>query len=411
MITSTMVDSYDTPMVDYIEDADMSMVQSTSDNWFHHHQQPSTVMEEDRAMVDEHTFQSASLEVDMITYEDTAEYEMDDAANDQDPGPVTQEIVDAEVYDASLVPSPNLPQTHDISTSTAFVVEPPAPEQVFQPVGNYDGATPIVAGLPILHNEGHEASAVSSTEHLTAEPTTNLAEPSVSSEPPVESQERPPAQVMENVIVREPPANEEPVSETYLQENASHDLVNISEQAHISLDVAAHSPHAEAGPSLEQHHPEFQEVQEVQEVQDKTTTTSHLDSQVRLEHAGQQSHSQPEHTYVDAPPILLTVHVPSLGGEQPDFALFALPGPGASTSEAGAAITHKESSEETLVLLQHRPNLFYEPISAVFEALRQEEYFSHLDDLMEAEMALNAVDLQLSISEVPFHLSSGRTVC
>ncbi|KAL5512083.1 hypothetical protein ACEPAG_7576 [Sanghuangporus baumii] len=91
------------------------------------------------------------------------------------------------------------------------------------------------------------------------------------------------------------------------------------------------------------------------------------------------------------PPIFLSLQVASAEGDQPDFVLFNLPESGSHTTE------------EPLLLLQHHPSLFYEPVSAVFDAFRQEEYFSHLEELSEAEMALNAHELQLVISEDNIH--------
>ena len=80
-------------------------------------------------------------------------------------------------------------------------------------------------------------------------------------------------------------------------------------------------------------------------------------------------------------------------GAQPDFMLFGAPDSGPSDS----------SYEEPLILLQHHTSLFSEPISNVFHAFRQEEYFSHIEELSKSEMALNAIDLQLVISEVTSH--------
>jgi hypothetical protein len=52
------------------------------------------------------------------------------------------------------------------------------------------------------------------------------------------------------------------------------------------------------------------------------------------------------------------------------------------------------------LLLHQLPTLYYEPLSSVFEALRHEEVIESTFPLTEAELVLDAVDLQLSISEV-----------
>ena len=71
MSLSTMVEPFDHPMADYSEDIDVTMIGSTSENWYN-----SSIihMEEDPILGGN----LDPLEVDMMAYEETTEYEMRD---------------------------------------------------------------------------------------------------------------------------------------------------------------------------------------------------------------------------------------------------------------------------------------------------------------------------------------------
>ena len=56
--------------------------------------------------------------------------------------------------------------------------------------------------------------------------------------------------------------------------------------------------------------------------------------------------------------------------------------------------------EELALLLSQRPTLYYEPLSNVFEALRQDETINSISELMDGEMIIEAYDLDLRITEV-----------
>ena len=62
--------------------------------------------------------------------------------------------------------------------------------------------------------------------------------------------------------------------------------------------------------------------------------------------------------------------------------------------------TKSETKPVASVLLSAFPTLYYEPLSTVFDALRQEESVRVMSSTSEAELILEAIDLQLIISEV-----------
>ncbi|KZT74190.1 hypothetical protein DAEQUDRAFT_293461 [Daedalea quercina L-15889] len=114
---------------------------------------------------------------------------------------------------------------------------------------------------------------------------------------------------------------------------------------------------------------------------------------------GTDPHEISEGVYIDPPPaVLLTITSPS----QPlKCCLFNQPvrSPGSQSPSTSSAVEHA-----LLLLLHHRPTLYYEPLSVVFDALRQEEHIQNVYDLERDELVLDAYDLQLVISEDNVHV-------
>ncbi|TFK55024.1 hypothetical protein OE88DRAFT_989644 [Heliocybe sulcata] len=100
MSTLTMTDSYDTQMMDYSGDTDVSM-QGSAEGWFN----PESIMPEDGVMDDLVDVDNEGVEVDMeADTGENAEFEMiDDAENGP---PLDAGLVDVDVYDVSLAASP-----------------------------------------------------------------------------------------------------------------------------------------------------------------------------------------------------------------------------------------------------------------------------------------------------------------
>ncbi len=108
-------------------------------------------------------------------------------------------------------------------------------------------------------------------------------------------------------------------------------------------------------------------------------------------------HEISDGVYIE-PPQAVLLSFPDI--DHPDVCLFNQPSVASSSSQ--------QEQQEYSLLLEHRPTLYYESLSAVFIALREDEYLSGAIDLSTAELVLDAHDLQLVISEV----SRGqRTLC
>lgn len=103
-----------------------------------------------------------------------------------------------------------------------------------------------------------------------------------------------------------------------------------------------------------------------------------------------------EGVYIDPPPAVLL----SVGSSvEALFCLFNQP-----TAEVRSESPPHEGGEGAVgsyhLLLESSPTLYYEPISNVFDALRQdEEFLSSIPHSFEGELVFDACDLQLTISE------------
>ncbi|KAG7452813.1 uncharacterized protein BT62DRAFT_1070532 [Guyanagaster necrorhizus] len=99
-------------------------------------------------------------------------------------------------------------------------------------------------------------------------------------------------------------------------------------------------------------------------------------------------HEISDGVYIEPPPAVL-LSFPDF--DHSDVCLFNQPSFASSSSQPG--------QQEYSLLLEHHPTLYYESLSAVFGALREDEYLSSAVDLSTAELVLDAHDLQLVISE------------
>lgn len=100
-------------------------------------------------------------------------------------------------------------------------------------------------------------------------------------------------------------------------------------------------------------------------------------------HSTGDPHEISEGVYIDPPPAVVLLVSTEV---QHHFSLFNEP--------------QEESSPNIQVILQHLPTLYYEPLHSVFEAFRQEEHLHTLFDTTNAELTLDAYELQLVVSEV-----------
>lgn len=372
-----MLDTLDTPMLDFTDDTDVPMA---NDSWL----SSGMHMDEDGHPHNQHT-SLPLLEVDMASYDETTEYEM----LDESAQPIQHEPVDAEVVDVSFhdSPQPSL-MAPASSTNDAQAV-------TLQPGTSWAEKIENVSSLA-LH-----ALPIAESHSLPEQTTVNEPLPSsenvsstASFSPPLPQTSF--AAVDGAVVSRavskqpsdshdytsttgEPPSDH--IEKTHSTETLPEGFPQRTEGTG-STDVSNHLVDGSNG-----HHPEVDPV-----LEQSSSVTADEDSATDA--------PAPENAYVDPPPpIHLSLHIGLAEGDQPDFVLFNLP-------ESSSSV-----SEEPLVLLQHLPSLYSEPISAVFEAFRSEEYFSHLQELSEAEMAINAYELQLVISEVRDHFVGDFSPC
>ncbi|KAI5124313.1 hypothetical protein M0805_008921 [Coniferiporia weirii] len=403
-MSMSMVGTFDAPMIDFNEDADVPMAGSSGEGWFH---QPLSHMDED------------TLEVDMMPYDETAEFEMgDEAVDGVDAGTETlaaPNAFDAEVYDVTIHSSP---------------LQPPAsgPTQYYE---SHHGGLETSHDLPELSQGDGEAHQVllqgdhdTIAQEFSSPSTAHIHEVSLSlGEAQQPSHPESIGSAGKGLALDEPQHTDEPaviVSQSSEKSDAA--------EAATSDAPPEHQPSEPGHPVLEgadgQNHGEQQETHLARSPKPLHVDTVHdehesgiveypeeevsphgqLSRGENMNRAGADISAQSdyshvaEHVYLEPPPpILLTLQVTSTEGDQPEFVLFSLP----EQSSVAADETEPtvRSAEEPLLLLQHHSSLFYEPISTVFEAFRHEEYFSHIEELSEAEMAINAHDLQLVISE------------
>lgn len=377
--------------MDYSGDFDFAMhtAGSSSDTWPYHSE---TVMEDAH-----HDSQSAgaadreSVEVDMEqTYPDHAdnksvEYEM------ADDGEIYQhedgDLLDVEVYDASQLQSPvPMPTTIDTPQMTSgeltdFTIRTtPAFTDPLNPVE--------VSTAPEDRNLlEHSADALQTVETIRdspprfegakeLDPTVAATELSVTAS----------VDLQDHIPVLEREVNAE------LPESSNDDVIYVEDSRHL------HSGEAESTWSHEQDH----------------GAVAHLDQHAAVEHHGSEEypeqyyeyeetvanvadpHEISEGVYIDPPPAVL-LSLPS--SDRPEICLFNHP-PTRAGSLSPSEETHQQGQQVLTLLLHHRPTLYYEPLTNVFEALRQEELIALIPEFAEGELAMDVYDLQLIVSEV-----------
>lgn len=405
MSTATMLEPFDTQMVDFDEDPDIAMAVSSSDNWI----QNDSQMDEDAYVYQQYSHEAHVNEIEMAIYNETTEFEM---ADGEELRPSDQpELLDTELYDTSnfLSPIPMQPtELQTVSFDSAnesvnlensdihAIHDQEASSSTYATIESNSNKTNSLAET--VHDSGNTPTSPENTvddsagfktldphytdqalgDHSTTDENDNTGDGGVSHE----------TYEVEHIDNdnQESEVNEDHSVQEVLPVEDRHVLNPDSAENNRNLSTLPEILHSES--SLDRKGvAETQTQQDQERIPEETAT-------------GNQLLAESEELYLDMPPsILLSLRTSSAGGEQPEFALFAMPeiSPLEDSTEAAES---NLTPEEPLLLLQHRLNLYYEPISAVFEAFRHEEYFSHLEDLMEAEMALNVYDLQLTISEV-----------
>jgi hypothetical protein len=427
------MDSFDAPMLDYSGDMDVHMQTTLSSPkpWI----QPETIMEEDVHPIQlPNPFPShppqQDVEIDMDDYyNENVEYEMADG----EIAVADTELVDIDVYDATReegasasasISHPTGPTDQDISkkpTSESEVattdhippisnLEPPlrqsaepellTPAPLRATVGQDHDTKPsdppaavaLQEGAPLLaadtkdpHSNGEASTALErrhtgSPKVTTADGTSDNAtvlplddseqkrEPEFS---PAEHESS--ASVPQNVTLGA--IVEEGSHQAETHDSESRDGVRIPDESYEGGIPGAALDSAAAG---EPEHP---------------ATESH-----EAEEDDADPHEIYEGVYIEPPPPIL-IELPSTSN-QPLCSLFnALP-----PADTGVNVPNAETSYT--ILFQTRPTLYYETLNDFFDALREEVSIQSITEFADGEMAIDAYDLQLFVSEVTAALFS-----
>jgi len=403
-MTSTMLEAYDTQMLDYPSDIDVPMHASSSDLWFHN----EATMEDDGLLPPQKSpladrESSTGVEVDMEPYDDdqNSEYEMADGVENYELE--IGESVDVEVFDVSQAHTPpailDVDTTHipssglaDSTFSSPSFAEPPAPD-IYQNLQLHPKdligssttlftpsleAPPFISPGPQFHEALPDGSADDSEAHAPDKVISHS------------ERNHDAVHIEESVgIPTQPSVVEEP------------GVVN----ADSAQDLESYLPEPEADNVHSIHGKEPDEFPNVTPAADRAEFAQHGASDESHEDDHEYDtvatptadpHEISEGVYIDPPPAVL---VSFLSSNRPGFCLFNLP-PSSSGSTSPSLENSRPEPQALTLLLHHRPTLYYEPLTSVFEALRQEESLASVPDFADGELVLDAYDLQLVISEV-----------
>lgn len=412
MSTSPLLDLYDAQMLDFQHDFDVPMNVMVSSEFY-----PEASMDHDEAYGEDR-----SVEVDMEEYRaDHLEYEMVDETADVG----ATEPLDVEVYDVSIAHSP-LP-----------VLESPLLHPLVDPSIQHDPSGSSIPDIPedtgvppvttLNEHENNEVS-LAHPEHIVSDaPDSKLLSPQHTSSADVQAEFR---------ELAASSAAEEPLEAS--QDSSHHEdvvgqgigfieqpLPDIVPQQNPlrgspQLDVGREEQIENAVPLDESHdsHAYLEALAEEHQYQPLDSDVLHAESASHVipQGADGTSHSVaedptqpegvdnslgvsiPEGVYIDPPPVVLL----SVGSSaEPHCCLFNQPlresRPGSLSSRADGA----SAATGYHLLLESSPTLYYEPLSNVFDAFRQDEgLLSQIPHSFEGELVLEAYDLQLAISEV-----------
>lgn len=404
---ATMIEHYDTPMIDYSNDDDVTMHSTSLDPWYH-----DASMDHDQLMPSQKHSQpdpNVTVEVDMEPYEaETIEYEMADEENPYQHG--VGDLADVEIFE-SQTQSPVV-TLHDLDPPPmSGTTDPTHSSSISQPLA----AVTIESQLP--STEVPTAEYVTSSPRPTAyEEFSGVPDPAVNGNEEVDLShlDLPSIQHDASEVVSSAAGSvdnpDDPSHHDTYHDDASH-LVELSHESvsdtaeffyhehsdpppsHKTIlhDVAADSFPVE--PRAEEHADSSNPVDPSEEYHDE-----HGDhSAIGVEAAHKDPHEISDGVYIDPPPAVL-ISLPS--SDQVQISLFNYP------SQSGSATPSRETikPEELTLLLHDRPTLYYEPLNSVFEALRQEDYITGNTAFIDGELVLDAYDLQLVVSEVSFVL-------
>ncbi|KAI0781106.1 hypothetical protein BD413DRAFT_502799 [Trametes elegans] len=366
-MTTTMADAFDAPMTDS-GDIDVSMYPGgvvTTESWL-----PGEASMGDVAFSTEtatFSYIQEGIEIDMLDDDEEAitEYEMADEGQPYD------ELQDVEVHDASRAPSipPRIPSSGAAvphatlpsePTNTATVADPNPGAITHYPQVSLDADA--LATTPATHEENATASAAAAD--AVQDPNT--------------------AAFVGNSHI----ASEGASDDHDLWKQPEH---HTDETIHQHTDDAYPAPDEVSAIHVEEA-PSFDKVESTHDFPVATSSESAVDTG--------DPHEISEGVYIDPPPPVL-LSLPD-SAEPIEYCLFNQPLSGATLNPSGSAEPGLVR-EQLHLLLHDRPTLYYEPLSAVFAALRLQDCIQNLAGSTEAELVLDAYELKLTVSEDNVH--------
>ncbi|KAF9228784.1 hypothetical protein BS17DRAFT_812737 [Gyrodon lividus] len=386
-----LVDSFDAQMLDFAHDLDVPMNTAASTEFL-----VEALMDHDGHSSISTYGEHASVEVDMEEYAgDNAEYEMTDDTTEYHHH--RDEPLDVEVYDVSHAPSPLVPHrplhpSVDVSIesgrpqlSSPTVLEPSA-LPLDHPVSGIPHVEPVASGdaVPLDLDRGAIASELAPSAdapHECVPPSSEFHEQTTGDV----------ADASEHTFEFPTPTDTYDEANSYVQASAEEHPVELS-----SSEVTQHeNPELSVIESVP-----LAGAEEVYDGSDPVQKENPVDQVLVTEGETIDPLQISDGVYIDPPPaVLLSIAASS----EPEFSLFNQP-----EAEPGSESTSDEFLEGKpkvySLLLDSRPTLYYEPLSNVFEALRQdEELLARIPHSFEGELVLDAYDLQLIVSEDNVH--------
>ncbi|KAM6500699.1 hypothetical protein JOM56_003713 [Amanita muscaria] len=369
---STMLDTYDTQMLDYhAHDMDVQMNTSVgSDSWV----QEEATMEDD-GFIHKSTLENVSIEIDMDDYDEIP------AENDMSKdlqgtyGDGIADIVDIEVYDTSQLHSPAV-FPHPIPEETYGLANDP---QVARHNTDPDN-------LPTVEKEQLDDRVGLPSDILDYLPTEQTVDVLATDKAElVGSADTANSQVESNVLVEVDSHAASIIVPTSDDQGIDEANVPWTNSADGPVDPSSNDVH---GIAEEKGADPAAPVVEVPEDKETGHTQEHYPQDT--DH--QDPHEISEGVYIDPPPpVLLTIDI--IGHY--DINLFNEVLDVGTVEDGGG----EQDSNPSIVLLQDRPTLYYENLSNLFEALRQDTSLTNLTEISEGELVLEAYDLRLVMPE------------
>ncbi|KAK7023892.1 hypothetical protein R3P38DRAFT_3270164 [Favolaschia claudopus] len=336
-----------------------------------------------------------SVEVEMDDNYQDIEYEMGDGEGEEYYDEMSSDLLDIQVHepvdtpfeDATLLP----PETVNTSDPPLFGVADPSKLPPLPADLSLMSPLPPDTDLPDAEPEQVEGTDESPGGENASDPPLDPVAASPADDGPLETpaelQQEPQQELLDTVAEQQPEI--EAVADAYPEEQLQEQLQK-TDVEQVLLESFDERQPSEPGAVVD----ESGAVEEPQFEDDPSGSDAR---QADESNAG-DPHEISEGVYIDPPPAVLVSFESS---DVPDVCLFNQPA--RSRSASPPAETREQAHQVFDILLHNRPLLYYEPLSSVFEALRQEEFIGRIPHLAESELVLDAYDLQLVISEDNVH--------